>query len=91
MPVHDHAIHPSVVHGDDYRYGCHSKRNPPKKAPGYWVKVRDYNPDGTYEMVDKFILHNMSVKCRFYQRKDDLNCRGCEHESDIEYLKGYGL
>lgn len=92
MPVHDSPVHPKTSFGDDYRYGCHSKRNPTRKAPGYWVKVRDYRwPDGTFVLVDEFIPHNMSVLCRYDKRSDDLNCRGCEHESDHVYFKGYGL
>lgn len=91
MPVHDHAIHPMTQFGDDYRYGCHSKRNPPRKAPGYWTKVREYDSEGCYELVDEFVQHNMSILCRYDKRPDDLNCRGCEHESDHAYMKGYGL
>ncbi len=91
MPVHDHEIHPMTQFGDDYRYGCHSSRAPAVRSPGYWVKVRQYACDGTYEMVDWYVPHNMSVRCRYDKREDDLNCRGCKNESDTLYLKGYGL
>jgi hypothetical protein len=91
MPVLDHAIHPSTQHGDDYRYGCHSKRNPGRKSPGYWVKVREYYPDGMFDMVDQFVLHNMSVKCRYMDRAADANCRDCTNESDMKYFKEYGI
>jgi hypothetical protein len=90
-PVMDHPIHASTQHGEDFRYGCHSNFAPLVKSPGYWVKVRAYKPDGTFDMVDEFVLHNMSVLCRFSMRKDDLNCRDCTNESDREYLEGYGI
>lgn len=91
MPVHDSPVHPKTSFGDDYRYGCHSQRNANRRSPGYWVKVRDYNYDNTYEMVDKYVFNDMSKLCRYDKRPTDPNCRGCQHPSDTEYLKGYGL
>jgi hypothetical protein len=91
MPVHDHPIHEKTVFGDDFRYGCHSKHCPPIKSPGYWVKQREYKPDGKFIMVDSFILHNLSALCRYDKREGDDGCRECTNESDTKYLEGYGL
>ena len=91
MPVHDHEIHPMTQFGEDFRYGCHSKHAPPVRSPGYWVKQREYEPDGKFIMIDSFVPHNMSVKCRYDKRAGDAGCDGCKNESDTKYLGGYGL
>lgn len=91
MPVLEHEIHPMTQFGDDFRYGCHSKHSPKIRSPGYWVKQREYSDNGTFCMVDHFVLHNASVLCRYDKRPQDLNCRDCTNESDRKYLEGYGL
>lgn len=91
MPVHDHEISPLTQVDESFRYGCHSKHSPPVRSPGYWVKQREYKPDGTFIMVDSFIPHNMSVLCRYDKRSSDINCFDCTNESDTKYLLGYGL
>jgi hypothetical protein len=91
MPVHDSPVHALTRVDETHRYGCHSSRAPKTRSPGYWVKVREYQPDGTFVYTDEFVLHNMSVLCRYDMRAGDGKCEGCTNKSDTKYLVGYGL
>lgn len=53
--------------------GCH---NAPRKD-GYFVHVRQYQPDGRYVIVQKFIHDVLSRECRYDFRASDPGCVGC--------------
>lgn len=91
MPVHDAPTHASTVIGPDWRYGCHSTRRPSPVADGYMAPDKRILPDGRSIAYDRYIKHAMSNTCRYDRRPIDPACADCRHESDVEYLKGYGL
>ena len=92
MPVEDVAVHDKVKIGSDFRYGCHSSRNP-KKSSGYFAANRVYfahnsvyDHKGEYVTVLKYIPHANTTKCRSFSLWDtDPACEGCQSERDIEY------
>ena len=84
-PVEDIAVHEKVKIGSDFRYGCHSSRNP-KKSSGYFAPNRVYNELGTFTTELEFIPHTNTTKCRsFALWETDPACAGCQSERDVEY------
>ena len=84
-PVEDIDVHEKVKIGLDFRYGCHSSRNP-KKSSGYFAPNRVYDHKGEYVTVLKYIPHANTTKCRSFALWDtDPACEGCQSERDIEY------
>lgn len=85
MPVEDIAVHEKVKIGSDFRYGCHSSRNP-RKSLGYYATQRVYNVDSTFATELKFIPHTNTTKCRSFSLWDtDHACAGCKQPRDLEY------
>jgi len=85
VPVEDHEICPTTQIGSDFRYGCHSSRNP-NKSTGYFAPNRVYDHKGEYVTVLKYIPHVNTTKCRSFSLWDtDPACAGCQSERDIEY------
>ena len=81
MPVVDHAVHPLTQHPKVIS-GCYSRKG---MKPGYWCYVRQYLVDGRYELVDTWIPHTMSTKCR--QINNLPECEGCTAEKDVAYIE----
>jgi len=90
MPVVDHEVHESVKRDVSHRYGCHSDRSS-ATCKDHYAQDRKYFEDGRWWYVLVGVPHVMSRLCRYDQRPNDSRCTGCEHESDTEFLKGYGL
>ena len=75
----------TVKIGLDFRYGCHSSRNP-KKSSGYYALTRRYRGNGTFSIENVYIPHANTTKCRSFALWDtDHACEGCQSERDIEY------
>ena len=55
-------------------YGCNNRTI----KSGYYVKVRKYCGD-KYEMVDKWVAHDMSTDCRYDQKEIDERCQTCKY------------
>lgn len=84
-PVEDIDVHEKVKIGADFRYGCHSSRNPTKSL-GYYAPNRVYNELGTFTTELEFIPHTNTTKCRSFALWDtDHACSDCKSERDIEY------
>ena len=84
-PVEDIDVHEKVKIGLDFRYGCHSSRNP-KKSDGYFAPDRVYDHKGEYVTIIKHIQHTNTTKCRSFALWDtDPACADCKSERDIEY------
>lgn len=84
-PVEDIDVHEKVKIGLDFRYGCHSSRNP-KKSDGYFAPDRIYKSDSSYREVTAWIQHTNTTKCRSFALWDtDPACAGCESTRDLEY------
>lgn len=85
MPVEEHAVHARVKITSNFRYGCHNRKT--FKA-GYIAFDRQYRPDGTFVVVQKFIEHRMSDKCcNFYLWDSHQHCEGCNTPKDEDYKK----
>lgn len=61
-------------------YGCKDR----VMRDGYFLQVRDYAPDGTYIMLDKFVRHTMSKVCRYDHSLTDIRCTDCAHRGSGE-------
>lgn len=84
-PVEDIDVHEKVKIGSDFRYGCHSSRNP-NKSSGYYAPTRRYRGNGTFHLENVYIPHANTTKCRSFALWDaDPACAGCQSERDIEY------
>ena len=55
-------------------YGCKNRTI----RTGYYVKVRKYSGE-KYEMVDKWVAHNMSTDCRYDKKEIDERCKDCKY------------
>lgn len=81
MPVDDHEIHPSTQKGDDFRYGCHNRK---EYMEAYYAMQRVAGTDGfkpTWWLERVRIPHRMSRNCMTAatgQAATDPNCRGCK-------------
>ena len=85
MPVLDHDVHEKTRLKAGFKYGCYDGKS---VKSGYIAPDRQYRPDGTYVVIQKFIEHRMSEKCRnFYLWDTDKFCEGCDKPKDIEYAK----
>ena len=85
-PVEDHPVHEKTKKPEDYRNGCHSERTKNRTFPGYHAPNRIYDDtDGRFEVVQKFIPHTMSRKCRSFPLWDTEDCEGCKQPKDQEY------
>lgn len=83
MPVLDHEVHEKVRISTDKPYGCHSRDG---VSHGYYAPDRVYRPDGTFYIIQTFIPHVMSDKCRgFYLWDFDPRCQNCTTEKDVDY------
>lgn len=83
MPVEDHDVHPMTRIKAGWKYGCYDK---PRTQVGYYAPDRQYRPDGTYVVIQRFIKNEMSEKCRnFYLWDKDPACEGCDSPKDTAY------
>lgn len=88
MPVLDHEVHDKVRIKSDKPYGCHSRDG---VSHGYYAPDRVYRPDGTFYIIQTFIQHTMSDKCRsFYLWESDQRCHGCTTKKDLDYAELMG-
>ena len=74
-PVHDAPVHELVKIAAAKPYGCSNATR------------KDHYFTFTHQMVED----RMTRLCRHDQRKSDPRCYECTRESDIEWLRSYGL
>jgi len=84
MAVLDHPVHVKTKFRADYKYGCHNRK---QFNIGYYAPDRQYRLDGTFVVTQKFIVHQMSEKCRSFYEWDTVHCEGCTAPKDIEYAE----
>ena len=84
MAVLDHPVHVKTKFRADYKYGCHNRK---PFSKGYIAFDRQYRPDGTFVVIQKFIEHKMSEKCRSFYEWDTVHCEGCIAPKDTEYAE----
>jgi len=85
MPVLDHEVNEKTRIKAGFKYGCYDRKI---LKNGYIAFDRQYRPDGTFVIVQKFIENKMSDKCRnFYLWDKDKFCEGCDTQKDLEYAK----
>lgn len=83
MPVLDHPVHDKTRQKAGKKYGCYDK---PRTTVGYVAFDRQYKPDGTFVVVQRFIENEMSRPCRsFYLWDNDPMCEGCDTPKDHAY------
>ena len=82
-PVDDHPVHEKMRLKAGKRYGCFDRKG---MAHGYTALDRYYKTDGTFVVVQKYIKHEMTTKCRYDMFKTDPRCEGCDTPKDIDYL-----
>ncbi len=87
MPVHDSELHDKTRVTGDTPYGCANKPN----SEFYYALNRDYDRDGKFRIGLMKIPNTFSTKCRYDKRASDARCGSCTRESDVEYLRSYGL
>ena len=63
-------------------HGCWNRH--PFKT-GYIAPDRQYRPDGTFVVTQKFISHVTSETCRYDMADKDKACEGCTAIKDTEY------
>jgi hypothetical protein len=78
MPVEDHPVHELTRLADDAKYGCHSVQ---ERSTGYYVRVRDYRPDGTYVTINRFVPDRGSRECRYDFSQTDRRCSECSRQT----------
>lgn len=67
------------------KYGCDNRQ---PFSHGYYAQDRQYNDDGTYQVVQTFIPHKMSTECHnFYLWNTDPKCAGCRAPKSYQYAK----
>lgn len=81
MAVLQHEVHERTKIGPDHRSGCHNR---PEFSRGYYAPDREYKPDGTWVIVQRFIRHSMSQECRFDLSLQSAHCAGCKHAGSGE-------
>lgn len=82
-PVEDHAVHEKVKKAAGWKYGCNSSN---LRSDGYNAPDRVYRPDGSFYIIQTYIVNQMSKKCRsFYLWASDSGCADCKREKDQEY------
>lgn len=65
-------------------YGCHNR----EIAAGYFAPQRRFFPDGSFDVISKFISHRMSRDCRYDLRTTDPRCESCKHAVADATLSG---
>lgn len=79
-PVDDHEVHEKVKIKIDKPYGCKNKE---KQSDGYYAPDRVYRPDGTFYLIQTYILFVMTRDCKYDMSRTDPRCNGCKYkESD---------
>lgn len=56
-------------------YGCHNRTI----ADRYYVHERQYDYDGSYKMVHRYIAHTMTKGCEWSKTHNSERCNGCKH------------
>ena len=69
--------HSITVRSSATPYGCKDR----KYSPGYYAPQRETLPDGNFRMTTRYLLHKMSVGCRYDQSFSDPRCEGCKHRA----------
>lgn len=69
--------HHLTVRSSATPYGCKDR----KYSPGYYAPQRETLPDGNFRMTTRYLLHKMSVGCRYDQSFSDPRCEGCKHRA----------
>lgn len=70
--------------------GCFNRD---KTSHSYILKVRRYNPDGTYDFVDKIVAVSGETQCRQVGEihkgswRELPECIGCAVEKDSDYIR----
>ena len=82
MAVLDHPVHVKTKFSANYKYGCNGRK--PFKV-GYYAPDRQYRPDGTFVVTQRFIKHDLSETCRSFYLWDSVHCEGCKAPKDTEY------
>jgi hypothetical protein len=77
MPVPDRPVSEMTKRTGNEPYACQSS----VRKDGYWVKEREYKPDGRYDYVDRYIEDVTTKTCQQFElRKIDLRCANCPKE-----------
>ena len=75
MPVEDHPVHPKTKIDKNFKYLCHDRK---PFSPGYYVHVRNYKPDGTFDLEQKWVSYRMSALCKYDMWHSDWGCLECK-------------
>ena len=73
MAVLETNPHALTVRTGTEPWGCSNR----VFAEGYWAPQRRYLPDGSFDMISKFIPHTMSTRCRQENTLTDIRCNQC--------------
>ena len=80
-PVETHEVHEKVRINADKPYGCHNRE---KHGNGYQAPDRRYKPDGTFYVIQTYVMHKMSTDCRYDMSLTDARCTNCKHQGSGE-------
>ena len=84
-PVIDHPVHEKTRIKAGYKYGCYDRKG---MSVGYIAPDRQYRPDGTFIVTQKFISHVLSETCKYDMSDKDKFCEGCEAKKDPVFQAG---